>query len=254
MINSSVGKGCILAACMLLLGACDRGGAQASTSAGSTHASYEVVTQTRPESVAGYASLNYLLAYGECKFAREAMNLPAPKAAVQLPKDFIIERNTWLSNGKAFLSRREEFFVDIANMAPENGCPTRLGSISTTELVKDGVVQIVRLDVDGKREIDPPMPAGPPEEHDVVAEYPIRKTFNGIAMRCEAAAAHSLLQDACVADLPDGTLTDGLGKPIMIHARDTLLQRGEQVLLTEPVRVQSGKAIDEQRLRLEGIK
>jgi hypothetical protein len=230
-----------------LLVACDRQPADAATAA----QPYEITTQTRPESINGYLKI-YRAAHQVCAFTREAMQLPAPPPLVQLPSSFVTERTTYLSSGRAYLTRKEEFFIDLAELTPELGCKSRLGSRMTEELVQGGQVHSARRDVDGVLEVYPVTPLLPPKQ-DAANGYSERKNLGGVAMRCapsNATLGPKVMQDLCVLDVASGVPLDGQGQVIVVHLRNTLMEAGDIVFLTEPVSVQIGKPVSEQRLSL----
>lgn len=181
--------------------------------------------------------------------------MPPPAPLVKVPSNFITERLTHLSNGKAFLYRREEFFIDMNDMTAEQGCLTRLGSRMASEVVNGGKRQSSSSEMGGSLEVEPatdlvPMPSQRPIGDDNFSE---RRTLSGVALRCAPSNSPFLsdvMQDLCILDLPSGTVTDAEGKPIVVHLRSKLLDKAGMVLLTEPVSVQIGKPVDERRLAI----
>ena len=103
--------------------------------AGAAAQSYEIVTQTRPESQEAYMRV-YRLAYDACARVRAIQNLPPPQPLVTLPADFVIKRSTYLSNGRDYLIRHEEFNVEL----DETDCKTSIGSNMTENVVGGGKV------------------------------------------------------------------------------------------------------------------
>lgn len=226
-----------------------------SADAASASPPYEITTQTRPVSLAGYADF-YRGAHQVCAASREALQLPAPPPLVPIPAGFVTERTTYLHSGNAYLQQREEFFVDVSELTPELGCKSRIGSAMTEELVQGQQVQIARRDADGKRDVEPADTLPPPKQ--AAAEpYTERRNLAGTAMRCapvNTTFGPSVMQDLCVLDRADGVPLDGHGDVVVVHARSTLLERADIVLLTEPVRVQVGQPVSRQRFTLTGAK
>jgi hypothetical protein len=232
-----------IAMCGLLV-ACDWQLADAATMA----QPYEIITQTRPESIDGHMKL-LRAAHEWCAYAREGMKLPPPPPLVQLPVGFITERNTYLSSGTAYLARREEFSIDTSELTPELGCKSRLGSSMTEQLVRGGKVYQALRYVDGKVEIDPATPLLPPK-HDAASNYSERKNLGGVAMRCAPPVLDKLMKDFCVLDVASGVPLDGRGKAIVVHARNISMEAAGLVYVTELVNAQIGKPVSEQRVSL----
>lgn len=233
------------------LAACDR---QPADAAGAAQP-YEIVTQTRPESVDGYLQ-TYRGAHQACAAARQAMGLSPAPPLVALPAGFVTERATYLSSGGAYLTRREEFFIDLADMTPELGCKSRLASNMIAESVRGGKLQTARRELDGQLELDPAGALPPPKQGKALG-YSEQKKLGGVALRCAPSSATlgaGAMQNLCALDVASGVPLDGQGAPVIVHARSTLLERGNIILLTEPVSVQIGKPISAQRLMLSGAK
>ncbi len=214
--------------------------------------SHDIVTQTRPESVDSYLEF-FQSSHRVCAAAREMLQLPPPAPLVQVPPKFITQRTTYLSNGKAFLYRREEFFIDMSEMTPEQGCTTRLGSRMASEVVNGGKRQSSSSEMGARPEVEPAidMETVPPPYRKGDDNFSSRRTIGGVAMRCAPASSQFLaetMQDLCILDLPSGTATDADGKPIVVHLRSKLLEKAGMVLLTEPVSVQIGQPVDERQL------
>jgi hypothetical protein len=215
---------------------------------------YEIVTQTRPESLDGYLQ-TYRGLHQVCAATRAAMQLPPAPPLVALPAGFVTERSMYLSSGIIYLTRREEFFIEVAELTPEAGCKSRIASTVTEELVRSGMLQSARRDGDGQREVDAAV-ALPPPKPDPGSGYSERKTLGGVALRCapsNATLGPAAMQDLCVPDSAPVPL-DGHGEPVIVHARSTLLEGGNVILLTEPISVQIGKAVSPARLTLAGAK
>lgn len=246
----------VRAACagMLLLGvlaACEPQSAGAATAS----QPYDITTQTRPESLEGYANF-YRGLHQVCAAAREMMQLPPPAPLVAFPPGFVTERVTYLHSGNAWLQRREEFFMDVTELTPELGCKSRIGSAMTEELVQGAQVRMTRREADGNVVVEPADTLPPPKQ--AAAEpYTERRTLRGVAMRCapvNATLGPAVMQDMCILDTAAGVPLDGRGDVVTVHARSTLLERSGIVLLTEPVNVQLGKPVSQQRLALAGAR
>lgn len=227
--------------------ACDQ---QTANAAGNGQA-FEIRTQTRPESIEGYLQV-YRGAHQVCAAAREQMKLHPAPPLIRLPADFVTERTLYLSSEGASLTRREKFAIDLAEMTPELGCKSRIVSTIAEELVRDGNIEASMRYEDGTVEVDPAQPVPPPEQVPA-GVYSEKKHLAGHAMRCAPPAASlgpGVMQDVCVPDAGRDILVDGVGEPIVVHARSTLLEQGNNILLTEPVSIQVGKPVSLARFAL----
>jgi hypothetical protein len=208
---------------------------------------YEIVTQMRPESPNDYMR-TYRQAYDVCARVRAMQNLPPPPPLVALPANFVIKRSTYLSSGRAYLIRHEEFNV----VMEAADCKTRIDSAVTESVVRDGQVRAQRRELDGHTEVDEPMPLSEPSVDG--SSFTEKRTVGGIAMRCAPAALRTdIALDECVADTGTGVLLDGLRYPIVLHARG-VVPVTNTVVLTEPVKVQIGKPVPQERIALSGAK
>ncbi|QNA90000.1 hypothetical protein G4G28_18550 [Massilia sp. Dwa41.01b] len=231
------------------LAACDR------QTAGATGQSYEIVTQVRPESLEAYMKIPRK-AYDVCALAREALKLPPPPPLVVLPADFVIKRSTYLGSGKGYLIRHEEFVVDINDMAPETGCKTRIGSTLEESVGRDGKIYAQRRALDGQIEVDEPTPLlqDPTNGASKGVSYTEKRMVGGMAVRCvPAALLNAQVMDRCAADTNAGLLRDGANDPIVLHARD-VIPVFDMVVRTEPVSVQVGKPVPQERIVLSKAK
>ena len=215
--------------------------------AGAAAQSYEIVTQTRPESQEAYMRV-YRLAYDACARVRAIQNLPPPQPLVTLPADFVIKRSTYLSNGRDYLIRHEEFNVEL----DETDCKTSIGSNMTENVVRGGKVYGQRREPDGHTETDETMLLAPHASDG--SSFTEKKTVGGFAVRCLPAAMRTeSTAETCAADTGSGVLFDGLGYPILLHARSVVPVRNI-MLVIEPVSVQIGKPVPEERIALSGAK
>lgn len=234
---------------------CERHVADAAAAGSAAGMAYDISTQTRPESVEGYSKFFQGL-HQVCAASRQMMGLPAAAPMVVIPANFVTERSSYVSDGKTFLTQHEEFYVDVNEMQPELGCKSRVASAMTAELIKNGTVQVARRDPDSQLEVGPADPLAPPKSG-MGQAFSERKTIAGAALRCAPAGATpgpGVAQDLCIPDVAAGVPLDGHGEPVLVHARSTLLQKADIVLLTEPVSVQIGKPVSQARLALPGAK
>lgn len=208
---------------------------------------YEIVTQMRPESLDAYMRA-HRQNYDVCARARAMQNLPPPPPLVKLPADFVLKRSTYLSSGRGYLIRHEEFNV----VMEATDCKTRIDSAVSESVVRDGQVHGQRRELDGHTEVDEPMPVSEPSVDG--SAYTEKRTVGGIAMRCAPASLRTdIALDECVVDTGTGVLRDGLRYPIVLHARG-IVPVTNTVVLTEPVKVQIGKPVPQERIALSGAK
>jgi len=208
---------------------------------------YEIVTQERPESQEAYMRV-FRLAYDVCARVRAIQNLPPPPPLVTLPADFVIKRSTYLSSGRGYLIRHEDFNVDFN----ETDCKTSIGSVMTETVVRGGQVYAQRREVDGHTDVEAPMPLSQPSVDG--SGFTEKRTVGGIAMRCAPVTTSTdIALETCVADAGAGVLLDGLRYPIILHARG-IVPVMNMVVVTDPVSVQIGKPVPEERIALSGAK
>jgi hypothetical protein len=208
---------------------------------------YEIVTQERPESQEAYMRV-YRQAYDVCARVRAMQNLPPPPPLVTLPADFVIKRSTYLSSGRDYLIRHEEFNVEI----DETDCKTSIGSNMTENVVRGGKVYGQRRETDGHTETDETMLLAPHASDG--SSFTEKKTVGGFAVRCLPAAMRTeSTPETCAADTGADVLFDGLGYPILLHARWVVPVRN-MIVVIDPVSVQIGKPVPPERIALSGAR
>jgi hypothetical protein len=208
---------------------------------------YEIVTQERPESQEAYMRV-YRQAHDVCARVRAMQNLPPPPPLVTLPADFVIKRSTYRSSGRDYLIRHEEFNVEM----DETDCKTTIGSTMTETVVRGGQVYAQRREVDGHTDVEAPTPLSQPSVDG--SGFTEKRTVGGIAMRCAPVTfGTDIPLETCAADAGAGVLLDGLRYPIILHARGTVPVRN-MVVVTDPVSVQIGKPVPQERIALSGAK
>jgi hypothetical protein len=181
-----------------------------------------------------------------CAGLREILKMPPPAPMLRPPADFISQRNTYTSDGKAYLTRQEFFTYKMVDIDEHNPtCKTYLETSSNTQLIRDGKVYDAGIDADGKRFSEPPSEWILPREKksDI---YPVQKTVKGHAVKCLdiPALTKDLITELCVADLKPGTLTDAQGEPLVVSSRVTIVQKMVGAVLTEPVTMRVGQPVD----------
>jgi hypothetical protein len=207
--------------------------------------SYELVTVERPESVAEYHKL-YRGTYEMCAATRKLLKRSPPAPMLQPPADFITERKTYASDGKAFLTIGEYFTYHVEMVEPTFTCRTYLEKTSNSQLVRGGKVYDAAIDPDGKRESQPPEEWILPWENktDVYTEP---ATVKGFAVKCMKMLPNTekLITQLCIADLNPGTLTGPTGEPIPVASRVTIVQDLASTMRLEPVTLRVGHVVNQ---------
>lgn len=221
---------------------------------------FEVVTVDRPESVEAFHKL-YKFQYDMCANTRTMMKLPPPAPMKQPPADFISERRTYLSDGKDFLIKTEYFAYEVKSDEPAFTCETAFVKTTQTELIRDGKSHLSYIDETGQRGSEPPVDVALPRQTDS-GGYTEPKIVNGHAVKCMAPLpemkvltkgltealpkqlTEGMAADLCIADLKPGTLTDNDGRAIVLAARVNVPLVPQGAILTEPVSLKIGLAID----------
>jgi hypothetical protein len=205
---------------------------------------YEVVTVERPESVEAYHKA-YKATYDICATTRATLKMPPPAPMKVPPADFISQRTTYTSDGKAYLVKQEYFVYKSKMEEPTYSCDTYLEKTSSTQLIRGGKVYDAAVDESGKRSSEPPSEWDLPRESKSEL-YTVPKSVKGHAVKCMPMLPNTeeLITELCIADLKPGTLTGPAGEPIVLASRVTSAQKMIGVVLTEPVSVKVGEKID----------
>lgn len=231
------------------LGACSRqdGGAQAPVQAAAAApakgVSYEVVTVERPESVDDYHKL-YRASYDMCAATRKLQSLPPPPPMKQPPADYIIERDTRISDGASTYVKSEYFTYKVASEGDAPTCESGERKAWTIDVVRDGMMYHSGADEEGNVETSPPEEAPPPEQGRD-GSYTEPKVVKGFAVKCMKLGPETskLLTEQCAVDLKPGTLYEGR-RPIVVAGRVTIVDKMQGAILTEPVVIKVGHQVD----------
>jgi hypothetical protein len=212
---------------------------------------YEIVTQTRPESLEAYIKM-FRPAYDGCALVRAAQKLPPPPPLIALPADFVMKRSTYLSSGSAYLIRHEEFSL----VTEEESCKTRIGSIMTETVVREGKISGQMRERGGPAEVDAPTTwvRNASKEATDEASFTEKRLVGATDMRCLSPSLRGgMTLDKCAANTNTGLLRDATGDPITLHARE-VVPVFNLVVLTEPVSLQIGKPVSPERIALSVAK
>lgn len=205
---------------------------------------YQVVTVERPESVEAFHKA-YRATYDICAATRATLKMPPPAPMKVPPADFISQRTTYTSDGKAYLIKQEYFIYKSKMEEPTFTCETYLERTSSTQLIRDGKVYDAAVDEGGKRSSEPPSAWDLPRESKSTL-YTVPKLVKGYAVKCMPMLPNTeeLITELCIADLKPGTLTGAAGEPIVLASRVTSAKKMIGAVLTEPVSVKVGEKID----------
>lgn len=210
---------------------------------------YEVVTVERPESVADYHRL-YRLSYENCAHVRDLKQMGPPPPMKQPPGDYITQRRTYVSDGKAYLFKEEHFDYLVSAEEPAFSCETTVRHTVSTELVRDGKIYHASIDENGNRTSEPPEDDILPRDRNKDAIFTETKTVKGFAARCMPMPPDSgkLMTELCIADLKPGSLFLAHGDPVVLSSRVTIVANPMSVMVTEPLQVKVGQDVDKAQL------
>ncbi|MBC3861997.1 hypothetical protein H8K32_07810 [Undibacterium jejuense] len=230
-----------LVACGNSADSSDATNSDANSVAGQT---YEVVTVTQPENFSQYRDW-YKTIYESCVELAKARNLPV-KPFVNVPVDFIIDKDVYISDGKNYLHSNFSYGININDDVPEKGCGTSIVKTESHLIIKNGKSYAVDVQENGER-------VGPQFQVDMVQEpaedtslYSVPKVVNGIPLKCQASSEfNKALGEFCILE-PKG-ITKFIqidGKFLPAYARNFLTKDQFGVLVTKPVSVKANVPIN----------
>ncbi len=147
-----------------------------------TTLSYEIVTETKPSHFDDYVQANRAAHYDVCAATVKAMGkqaLPFP----QIPRDFVMQRSTWISDGKNYYSQ-----VIVNTIAPSAGDPT--SNLCKIEFFKGVETSIAKNGKLYQRNEQANQPSEsyvgdyPAKSHYASVTYSRKKTINGHQLVC----------------------------------------------------------------------
>lgn len=207
--------------------------------------SYEIVTVTRPEAVEKQIVLERAQ-YDLCAMAAEQKGLPV-KPFPAVPAQYFQERNTWISDGTAFMRRKENYGIDPTSLTAEKGCATRFVVASSTEIRRGRQVRSEHVSYEGKRKAGETEAAAPRAPRLSALEgYTVAKSVAGHKVRClppGGAALPGRMQERCVADAGAAVPAGYDGKPIVVHLRMKNAQATTDLVM-EPQTLRIGGRVD----------
>lgn len=217
------------------------GGVPSGAARDAAQTSYEIVTVTRPENVEQQLAPERAL-YNACTAQAEAQRLPV-KPFPAVPRDYFTERSSWASDGQTFMSRIENYGIDMTALVPEQGCSTRFTIASSTEVHRGKKVRSVEVSHDGERNASDEegnAPAAPRLAR--LAAYTAAKTVAGHKVRCMPATGQGQ-HETCVPDAGAAMPASYDGSPITVHLRMKNAQ-GTTDLVMMPQTLRIGAAVD----------
>jgi len=235
------------------LAGCDLSATAAPRATGKVGPAYELVTVRRPVSVPDYVHVQKQF-YELCKAAAALERQPV-KPFVEIPKDFVMERQTRLSDGTSFAMKLEQFGIDVDNMLPEHGCASRISKAVVLEHVHNDAVTHIDIDPDGRRVVAEPLTLGPSARVGGDSDaYTERRTLHGVPLMCiprgGPGLAPGVVSEHCIVDGgKDGPLREPDGNLVVAYQRDELSSMaGGSASILEPVSLTVGK-VNSARLR-----
>jgi len=234
---------------MLALTVVACGNSTDSSGATNTHANnasgqtYEVVTVTQPENLKQYIDW-YKLGYQACVGFANLKNI-AVKPFVNVPADFIVDKEVYVRDGKNFLYSDFKYGIDM-EPDPDKGCPTWIGKTESHMIIKNGKSYHVEVLKNGER-------IGPDSLGDAIQEpekdtsiFPVTKIVDGFHLKCqENNATTNVLGEVCILE-PIGATKFVMidGKYVTGYARAILTKDQFGVLITKPVSVKANMPIN----------
>lgn len=208
---------------------------------GTTGSAYEVVTVTKPEDFKHYADL-YKSLYDGCVGMAKIRNLPV-KPFVNIPADFVIDKDTYISDGKNYAHTTVSYNNKMGN--PEDGCTSSIAKSETLRAVNNGNSYHIDVLENGER-VSMPVGAMFSGSEESTAIYTDAKVVNGIPLKCIDSAVTQTVGQVCMIKSQGSTkFIDYDGKYLAGYVRTTLtkdLPGG--VMITEPVSVKANPVID----------
>ncbi|MFZ6843638.1 hypothetical protein [Undibacterium sp. RuTC16W] len=204
--------------------------------------SYEVVTTIRPETISKYQAIAKVI-YDGCVSSAQLSKL-SYKPFVTIPASFIRQKDTYISDGKAFYTKTDTWSIDISDTQPDKGCATSIAHTVSTQSVHDGYIYAVDIDKDGHSN------SSSPEQYNIAAAaavdksaYKLAKAINNVSLGCldtNDLLAGLATEFCIVKDEAGVALTTFDQQPIPAYVRSLATNDAEGAMLTEPVSAKIG--------------
>lgn len=191
------------------------------TAPGKAGQSYELVIATKPVSVEKETAIARA-AYEMCAVAAKAMGVTV-KPLATLPKDYVMTRTTYRSDGVNFFEQEEVYTLDIHLATPQNGCATKIAYGSSTTVGTPARSRYIGVTAEGEREVrdNEPQPAAGPDQG-AAEVYTVAKQIGGRAYKCMAPGSPGFLpslKELCILDTKGAPLTNIDGRAIVAYQR-----------------------------------
>lgn len=198
----------------------DKTVAGAKPAAGGAGQSYELVVATRPLSVEKETAVARA-AYELCATAARAAGTPV-KPLAAIPKDYVLSRKTYRSDGANFYEQEEGWLLDVHNATPQNGCENKIAYTSSTTVGTPQRSRHIDVTAEGERvaQDNDPQPAPGPDTK-AAGLFTVAKQINGRAYKCMAPGAGDApgLKDLCILDTKGQALVNIDGVAIVAYQR-----------------------------------
>lgn len=249
------------AAAMVLIGCSDSsagGEKQAGVgkiSAGKAGQSYELVTATRPVSVEKETAIARA-GYEMCAAAAKAIGVPVKPMAV-LPKDYVMIRKTYRSDGVNFFVQEEHHLLETHQATPQNGCASKIGYTSNTDVGTPARSRHIDITAEGERVVqdNEPQPTTAPDQSDADI-YTVAKQIGAHAYKCMAQGSPGLLpgmKEMCILDTKGSPLFSIDGQAIVAYVR-MKSPLADTELVTEVERLSTGMKLPASAFAEPGVR
>ncbi|SHH24624.1 hypothetical protein [Massilia sp. CF038] len=226
-------------ACLLLLPLTYAAGAPATIA-------YTLTTVSRPASLSDYTRMLRGV-HALCVETQKLLGRPSVPF-LTMPPDFVIDRTTYASDGKAFYFRQKSYLVEMEEYTEASQCRTMITSTSTLARTFATYQEQVGIDRDGVASPVQRVPVNPASYRSRDAsEFTAPRTMRGIALKCLAPGSTrripGVLADECIVDAGKGQdLRLESGRLISAYLVDELLSSHSGVRIVEPEQLELGKA------------
>ncbi|MBV7536139.1 hypothetical protein KW842_10215 [Duganella sp. sic0402] len=206
--------------------------------------SYELVIATKPLSVEKETAIARA-GYEMCAVAAKAMGV-AVKPLVALPKDYVMSRRTYRSDGVNFFEQEEGYTLDSHHATPQNGCDTKITYTSNTDVGSPARSRHIDITAEGERVVqdNEPRPAAGPDLG-AAEVYTVAKQIGGRAYKCMPPGSPGFLpsmKEMCILDTKGATLSNIDGRAIVAYARQKS-PLADTELVTEVERASVGEKL-----------
>lgn len=206
------------------------------------YSGYEVVTATKPENIAQYRNW-YKNSYEACVNLAKIQK-KSVKPFVNIPADFIIDTDTYKSDGKNFSHITTSQIIKV-DLTAEKGCASSIAKTQTLRAIKNGKSYLVDVQEDGRHVAQPVQDVMKGQIEDS-SNYSQPKVIRGTRLKCMPESAMTqLLGQLCMIENQGTTqFVDYEGKYLQGYARVFTAKDQFGILVTEPVSVKTNVVIN----------